>query len=265
MLYLKLVCNEIDFYQNKNQREINMKLKRYYTNEQLKENLYITLDGEEFHHLKNVMRSRVGDMIALFNGSTVTAEGEIVSIDKSKASIFIKKVEENPSEPKINFTLFQAVCKGDKLSLITQKITEIGATNLCVFYSKFTDIKDKTSKLDKLERVSISASKQCGRSSIIKPQGVIGFEQMIDEAKNLDKVYVAYENKDGNSLFESLQKQKNIKNIGLIIGAEGGFAEEEIDLLEKNNFEIVTLGKRILRTETASIVGTGLVMFALEK
>ena len=93
----------------------------------------------------------------------------------------------------------------------------------------------------------------------------MSFEQMIQEAKSLDKIYVAYENQEDNSLFDSLSKQKNLNSVGLIIGAEGGFSDDEIELLKENNFEIVTLGKRILRTETASIVGSGLVMFALEK
>ena len=242
-----------------------MKLKRYYINQNLIINSVVVLDGEEFHHLKNVMRSKIGDKIALFNGTNITAVGEIISIDKNHANIKILEIEENKSEPTINVTLFQAVCKGDKLSLITQKITELGATNICVFYSQFTDIKDKTSKLDKLERVSVSASKQCGRSSIIKPVGVISFEEMIEQAKKLDKVYAAYENQEGNTLLGSLQSNTNHKNIGLIIGAEGGFSEEEIKILEHNNIEIVSLGKRILRTETASIVGIGLIMFACEK
>lgn len=242
-----------------------MKLKRYYTEQNLIENSLVTIDGEEFHHLKNVMRSRVNDKIALFNGTNITAEGEIVRLDKNQATVKILSTIENQSEPKVNVTLFQAVCKGDKLSLITQKITELGATNLCVFYSQFTDIKDKTSKLDKLERVSIAASKQCGRSSIISPCGVMSFDQMVEEAKKLDKVYVAYENQEDNSLINSLQKNANYKNIGLIIGAEGGFSEKEIEILNKNNIEIVTLGKRILRTETAAIVGVGLIMFACEK
>ena len=242
-----------------------MKLKRYYIDAQLIENSTVVLDGEEYHHLKNVMRSRVGDKIALFNGTNITAEGEILTLEKNHSMIKILKIEENESEPKINLTLFQAVCKGDKLSLITQKITELGVSNLCVFYSQFTDIKDKTSKLDKLERVSISASKQCGRSSIIKPKSVMSFNDMLSDAKKLDKVYVAYENAENNSLFESLQKNANYKNVGLIIGAEGGFSTEEIELLKNNNIEIVTLGTRILRTETAAIVGSGLIMFACEK
>jgi len=242
-----------------------MKLKRYFIECELNENYIVNLEGEEFHHLKNVMRTRVGDKVELFNGTTINAEATIKSIDKNSASLYIEKVETNQSEPKINFTLFQAVCKGEKLSLITQKITELGASNLCVFYSQFTDIKDKTSKLDKLDRVCISACKQCGRSSTLNINGVIAFSDMINEAKKLDKVYVAYENADGITLYDSLIKNANFKNIGLIIGAEGGFSKEEIKILKENNFEIVSLGKRILRTETAAIAGSSTIIFACEK
>jgi len=242
-----------------------MKTKRYYTKNNLINNTIVNLEGEEHHHLKNVMRSRVGDEVVLFNGSNLDAFGTIKSIDKNSTQIFINNVIENKNEPTINFTLYQAVCKGDKLSLITQKITELGANNLYVFYSQFTDIKDRTSKLDKLERVSISASKQCGRSSILKTTGVFSFNEMIEHAKNNDKVFVAYENENKLTLFSSLKKNAKFKNIGLIIGAEGGFSTEEIETLKNNNFEIVSLGKRILRTETAGIVGSSTIIFACEE
>ena len=242
-----------------------MKLKRYYIDSKLEEGLIVKLEGEEYHHMKNVMRSRVGDEVVLFNGSDKDAVCEILSLDKNWATLKILNVCKNQSEPTINLTLYQAVCKGDKLSLITQKITEIGASNLCVFYSKFTDIKDNTSKLDKLERVSISASKQCGRSSILNVSGVISFAELVENIKSQDKVFVAYENKEGTSLLESLNKNNKYQNIGLVIGAEGGFSEDEIDTLETlSNVEIVTLGKRILRTETASIAGCATIMFACE-
>ena len=135
---------------------------------------------------------------------------------------------------------------------------------MTVFYSQYTDIKDKTSKLDKLERVSISASKQCGRSSILNVEGVVSFAEMLNKAKALDKVFVAYENADQTSLYDSLSKNANYKKIGVIIGAEGGFSEKEIEIINENKFEIVTLGKRILRTETAAIASVAQIMFACE-
>lgn len=242
-----------------------MKLKRYYTNSNLEENQTIILDGEEYHHLKNVMRTNVGDHVLLFNGTSIEAEGEVKSLSKASGEILVLNTKENPSEPKVNVTLYQAVCKGDKLSLITQKITEIGATAMTVFYSDYTDIKDKTSKLDKLEKVSISACKQCGRSSILKIEGVLSFSQILEKLSKHEKVFVVYENANQVSLFDSLSKNRNYKDIAIVIGAEGGFSEKEIKALESINAEIVTLGKRILRTETASIVSVAEIIFATEK
>ncbi len=242
-----------------------MKLKRYYVETELKENKRFVIDGDEYHHLKDVMRSKVGDKIIVFNGSGEDAICTIEKLDKKNGEATINEIRKNSSEPKINVTLYQAVCKGEKLSLITQKITELGAANMVVFYSKFTDIKDKTSKLDKLEKVSIAASKQCGRSSIIKPEGVVDFEKMVSLAKKHEKVFVLYENEDNNLFFDELQKNAKFKNFGVIIGAEGGFSAEEIDFMKKNNFEIVSLGNRILRTETAAIVSVATLMFALER
>lgn len=242
-----------------------MKLKRYYTNQPLCQNTKIILDGEEYHHLKNVMRTNKGDHVLLFNGTNIEAEAEVISLSKQNGELQILKTTQNTSEPQVNVTLFQAVCKGEKLSLITQKITELGATAMTVFYSDFTDIKDKTSKLEKLEKVSISACKQCGRSSILKIDGVVGFDKMAESLCQYDKVFVAYENANQTSLFDSLVKKNNYKNIAIIIGAEGGFSEREIKTLEDKNVEIVTLGKRILRTETASIVSIAQIIFATEK
>lgn len=242
-----------------------MKLKRYYINCELKEQIICSLDGEEYHHMKNVMRTNVGDHVLLFNGTDIEAEGEVISLEKQSGKIKILNTYKNNSEPTVKVSLYQAVCKGDKLSLITQKITELGATEMVVFYSDYTDIKEKTSKLDKLEKVSISACKQCGRSSILKIDGVINFNQMLDKLKTHQKVFVAYENANKISLFDSLYKNNNLNDIAIVIGAEGGFSENEINKLNEINSEIVTLGKRILRTETASIVSVAQILFATEK
>lgn len=242
-----------------------MKLKRYFTTSNLEKNKIIPLDGDEFHHLKNVMRTNVGDHVLLFNGTNIEAEGKVISLSKSSGEIEILNTTPNQSEPTVSVTLYQAVCKGEKLSLITQKITELGATAMSVFYSDFTDIKDKTNKLEKLEKVSISACKQCGRSSILKIDGILSFSEMAEKLSRHEKVFVAYENANKVSLFDSLMKKNSFKDVAIVIGAEGGFSEKEIKILEKKNTEIVTLGKRILRTETASIVSVAQILFATEK
>lgn len=238
--------------------------KRYYTTKKLTVGKAVTLDGEEFHHLKNVMRTRVGEEVILFNGDGNDAYGKVARLDKNSATITIDKVTPCEHEPSCFVTLFQAVCKGDKLSLIAQKITELGARQMVVFYSDFTDIKDKTGKLDKLERVSISAAKQCKRASLVKISGVVSFDEMIKKAKELDEVYVAYEHHQGTSLIEAIKNSAG-KGVGIIIGAEGGFSQNELDKLLQEKIVPVSLGNRILRTETAAIASVATIIFTLEK
>jgi len=242
-----------------------MKEKKYYINQNLYVGQKVSLEGDEFHHLSNVMRSRVGDKVCLFNGNSNFYFGVINSISKKSAEIQIDSEIKSENEPTIKLTIYQALAKGDKLSLIMQKITELGASKLCLFESKFCDVKGNTGKQDRLESISVSAAKQCGRASIIESDGVFSVKEIASQIKNFDKFFVAYENETGKSLVDVLLKEKSkLNNIALMIGAEGGFAEDEISLLKENGAEIVALGKRILRTETASIAGTATIMQILE-
>ena len=240
-----------------------MKLKRYFVPDSFELNKTIVIEGDEFHHLKNVMRARVGEEIELFNGTINSCVAKVCQLNKNNATVSVEQIIQSQNEPQIKVTLFQAVCKGEKLSLITQKITELGATDLVVFYSQFTDIKDKTTKLDKLDKVCISACKQCRRNTLLNISNLLSFDQMVEKAKNLQKTFVAYENAEGKTLLNQIINS-NLTDIGIIIGAEGGFSENEIQILEQNGIEIVSLGKRILRTETASIASIATIMFACE-
>ena len=187
-------------------------------------------------------------------------------INKKNAEIHINSVQKSENEPKIQLTIYQALAKGDKLSLVMQKITEIGASNLVLFESDFCDVKSNTGKQDRLDSISVSASKQCGRATIVKTTGIFDIKQCANQIKNYDAFFVAYEAEDGQTLSNYLIKNKdNLKNIAIMIGAEGGFSEKEITTLKENGAKIVSLGNRILRTETASIVCAGLAMQILEQ
>ena len=146
-----------------------------------------------------------------------------------------------------------------------QKITEIGASNLVLFDSEFCDVKSNTTRVDRLEIVSISAAKQCKRATIVKQGEVISIKDIAGHIDAFDAFYVAYENEDGLTLAKDLVENKDkIKKVAIMIGAEGGFSQKEIDMLKQSNAKIVSLGDRILRTETASIVCSGLIMQILE-
>ena len=118
-----------------------MKEKRFYIDKELYDNQNVILEGDEFHHLANVMRARVGEKVCLFNGNGVFYFGEITQINKKNAEILINRSEKSQNEPLVNLTIYQALAKGDKLSLVMQKITEIGATELAIFDSDFCDVK----------------------------------------------------------------------------------------------------------------------------
>lgn len=243
-----------------------MKEKRFYFNGDLNENTTIILEGDEFHHLANVMRARVGENVCLFNGNGTFYFGEITQINKKNAEILINYSQKSENEPIINLTIYQALAKGDKLSLVMQKITEIGATEMAIFDSDFCDVKANTTRVDRLETIAISAAKQCGRASITKQTGVFKLKEVAEKIADYDAFLVAYEAEDGLTLSNFLiaNKQK-LKNIAIMIGAEGGFSEKEIELLKSKGAKIVSLGNRILRTETASIVCAGLAMQILEQ
>ena len=241
-----------------------MKEKRYYYDGELHENTTIVLDGEEFHHLTNVMRSRQNDKICLFNGDGNFYFATIDSISKKSANIHIDRKETSSNEPIVNLTVYQALAKGDKLSLVMQKITEIGASKLRLFESDFTDVKSNTHKQERMQSVSVSAAKQCGRATIVKTEGIFSIKEVAEQIPEFDAFFVAYENEDGHTLVSSLLG-KNYKNVAIMIGAEGGFSAKEIDLLKSKGADIVSLGKRILRTETASIVTAGVIMQILEE
>lgn len=243
-----------------------MKEKRYYFDGELHVNQTVLLEGEEFHHLSAVMRTRVGESVCLINGSGKFFFGKVCEITKKNAKIQIEKQEESTSEPSVNLTVYQALAKGEKLSLIMQKITELGASELRLFESKFCDAKPSENKAERLKSIAISAAKQCGRATITKNSGAISVRQMAEEIKNFDNFFVAYENSDGHTLISSLLKlDKKSKSIAIVIGSEGGFAEDEITLLRDSGADIVSLGKRILRTETATISCTAQIMGLIEK
>lgn len=243
-----------------------MKLKRYYTSENLAACSTCILEGDEFHHLANVMRTKVGDKVELFNGSNKNYLATVVSLGKKQAELMVESEQINSSEPRIKLDVFQALAKGDKLSLITQKITELGASGLYVFTSEFCDVKTNTGKLDKLQTVCINACKQCGRSSVVNVQGILTIKEVCKTIESYDKFFVFYEAEEKDSLKNHVLNlvSSNAKNIGIMIGAEGGFSASEIAELKNAGAIIVSLGKRILRTETASIIGTAVIMQMLE-
>ena len=224
------------------------------------------LIDENYNYIVKVIRQKAGDKIIIANNSGYDFLCQITEVNKNNLTIEVLNKTLNKLEAKVNLTVCQALVKGDKFELILQKITELGATKLIPFNSQFTVVKANENKKERLEKIAIGATRQCGRTKMLNIEEVLTFKNLVNELKEYDLVLLAYE-KATNSLKETLTQANSLKNIAIIIGSEGGFSIEEVEFLQSNltNLKTISMGKRILRADTASIVLTSLVMSELGK
>lgn len=239
--------------------------------ENLKENEEIWITGSDVNHIKNVLRKKIDDKINICNSDTQkNYECVIKNIEENKIVCKILDEVKSLAESNLNITIFQGLPKSDKMELIIQKATELGVKTIVPVITKRTVIKlkdkDKQNKVDRWRKIAEVAAKQSGRDIIPTIENIINIADIkFDE---FDKIFVLYENEEKISIKDEMEQLKNDNkeelNIGIVIGPEGGFAESEIEQLRLNqNVSVVTLGKRILRTETVALVVSGILMYEL--
>ena len=239
--------------------------------ENLKENEEIWLTGSDVNHIKNVLRKKIDDKINICNSDTQkNYECVIKNIEENKIVCKILDEVKSLAESNLNITIFQGLPKSDKMELIIQKATELGVKTIVPVITKRTVIKlkdkDKQNKVDRWRKIAEVAAKQSGRDIIPTIENIINIADI--KFENYDKVLVLYENEEKLSIKDEIAQLKNNDkeelNIGIVIGPEGGFAESEIEQLKLNqNVSVITLGKRILRTETVALVVSGILMYEL--
>jgi 16S rRNA (uracil1498-N3)-methyltransferase len=228
--------------------------------------------GDDVKHIYKVLRLSEGEEVILNNCEGIEYLGEIKSITKSEVIVnIIKKLDIN-NESKVKVHLFQGLPKGQKMDLIVQKGTELGVFEFIPTITARVDVKLKGEfkKLDRLNRISLEACKQSKRSIVPQVKEVIDFNEALRKLKEMDLTIVPYENAENfgiKTLFRHLNKENidfnNIINVGILIGPEGGFEESEINILKEQGAHVVTLGNRILRTETAGFTATALIQYEL--
>ncbi len=229
---------------------------------------YYIITGSDFNHIKNVLRMKPGETFLVSeNGKSSLCSLECFNDD----SVVAKIDEENYQDTSlpIKIYLFQGLPKSDKMELIIQKSVELGAEaivpvemNRCVVK---LDDKKKKSKVQRWQSISESAAKQSKRTSIPEICNVHSFSQAVEKAAKLDHFIVPYENKDGmKATKDTLDLLKSGDSVGIFIGPEGGFDENEISAAINAGGKTISLGKRILRTETAAITAIGICMLHAE-
>lgn len=229
-----------------------MEIKRFYAQKSDKKGKIFTIQGEEAHHMIRVLRYKIGYKIIVFDGTGYDYYCTIIEMGKDYVVAQIDEVVENDSTPKIAIRLFQGIAKQDKMDFIVQKAVELGVSEITPV---ITARSEKDVKIEKLEKIAIGAAKQCGASRLTKINEPIYLAEIPSE--NL--VVFAYED-EGDRTLRDLSIGK-FNKIDLIVGSEGGFTEEEGKELVQRGAVAVSLGKRILRAETASITLTALILY----
>ena len=227
--------------------------------------------GDDVKHIYKVLRISEGEKVTLNNCEGVEYLGRVISVSKQEVLIEILEKLESNNESNVNIYLFQGLPKSQKMDLIVQKGTELGVTEFIPTITHRVDVKLKGEfkKLERLNRIALEAAKQSKRSIIPKVSEPIEFDDVLEKISSLDLLIVPYENANNfgiKTLINELRKENNIdniKNIGIFVGPEGGIEEYEIERLKDKGAYIVTLGKRILRTETAGFVAASLIQYEL--
>lgn len=240
----------------------------FFIKENQRQNDCYFIGGTDYNHIKNVLRMVVGDTFFVSeNGVSNLCEIENFENDYVVARII--EVNYNDTNLPIKIHLFQGLPKGDKMELIIQKTVELGVEsiipvemNRCVVK---IDDKKKKSKQQRWQAISESAAKQSKRNAIPQIEEILTYKQAMVRAKEMDLFLVPYESKNGmEDTKDALSQLKSGMSVGILIGPEGGFDEKEVETAFENGGKVVSLGKRILRTETAAITSVSMCMLHAE-
>lgn len=224
-------------------------MRRFYAPLEQFEETKITLSLEETRHLRDVLRLRVGEQVSVFDGEGKEFLCEIEAIEKKETSLkIIEEIPPKAPESNLGLTLAVALLKGEKFDLVIQKAVELGINKIIPIITKRTDVKLKETdkKLERWRKIILEASKQCGRAKLMTIESPVSFEKLI-KSENTNQILFA--ERSG----ESFAEIKNSQEKTAIIGSEGGWEDSEIELAKLNGVQIITLGGRILRAETAAI------------
>ena len=234
---------------------------RFYTENVCPNENKAVISGDDVKHMRKVLRLKEGDEVTVCDFNCTDYLCKIASIGENEAVLEILSSHKNTFEPPVNVTIYQGLPKSDKLEYIIQKCIELGAAKIVPTVTKRTVVKisDGEKKRTRWQKIADEAAKQCGRGVRVEVAPHISFEKAVLSAENMLKI-MPYENEQKNTLKDVLEKSDE-KNIAIFIGPEGGFDDCEVEFAKENGVSAVTLGPRILRTETAPIAVLAACMY----
>jgi 16S rRNA (uracil1498-N3)-methyltransferase len=245
---------EIKFLHKQKQFNFLMRIPRIYQSAQLSSGLQLILTPQATNHVARVLRLPIGAMVTVFNGAGGEYLAKIKTITKKEVIVELEKFIPLAVESSLSIHLGQGISKGEKMDWVIQKATELGVHEITPLLSKRCDVKLTQDRWDKRlqhwQAVAISACEQCGRDKIPvinSPKTIQGW--IIQSFPGIKIIFHPYESEKLNGF------PQHIQQANLLIGPEGGFDESEVEFAKQNGFKSMALGPRILRTETAAMVG----------
>jgi 16S rRNA (uracil1498-N3)-methyltransferase len=225
---------------------------------------FLTLDKNNSHYISQVLRMKEGEELIVVLGGGVEALCEVNELSKDSVMLKIKDTYTSVSEPAFRITLYQSVSKGERMELTIQKCVELGVTKIVPVFSSRCVVrpdepKKQKSKTDRWQKIALEAARQSGRGIIPEVLPIVSWKNAVDMMEKLDVTALLYEEK-GGCAFSDIDFS-DVRSVGLVVGSEGGFDAEEVDMANSENVKRVWLGNRILRCETAPITALSILMF----
>ena len=225
----------------------------------------VHLDTDEARYLREVLRLKVGDQVYVFNGEGREFRCTIEEARRDSSLLkVVEEIEPARTESPLSFTLAVALLKGEKFDLVVQKTTELGVTAITPVTTKLADIRfrdqsDARKRVTRWQRIALEAAKQSGRAAIPTVGEPQTFATLVSETPS-SSVRLMFSERDGNSLSQLINSQPQpVDSLTAVVGSEGGWTDQEIGLAREQGWQVITLGGRTLRAETAAIAITTLL------
>jgi 16S rRNA (uracil1498-N3)-methyltransferase len=244
---------------------------RFYIGKEQIQGESICIENSDVNHIRNVLRLETGDWLVACDGQGTDYVSRIRSVSPERIELSVEKIQETGTELDTRITLFQGIPKKDKMELIIQKAVELGAYEIVPVMMKRCVVKlDKGSKAQKKQErwqmIAEAAAKQCDRGIIPHVHAPVTMEQAFDMATSLEYNMIPYELQDGmEDSRKIVEKACTHSSVGIFIGPEGGLEKQEVEQAVALGVHPLSLGKRILRTETAGMALLSIMMFQLQK
>jgi 16S rRNA (uracil1498-N3)-methyltransferase len=223
------------------------------------------IDGQELTHLRKVLRLAPGDRITVFDDTGWEHEAVIRAVGAEKGELEILQSYQPDRESPVRITLAVGLLKGEKMDLIVEKATELGVQSIIPFASSYSvpqlDERKVAKRAERWQKIALSATKQCGRTQMPEISRLWDYRKLINESWPQTLKLLFWEKEKQQTLHQLHGRQPEANTVLVVIGPEGGFTAEEVQLAQRQGFEPVDMGRRILRAETAAVAATALVQF----